>query len=298
MQMALYASGKMDKQDFDAFVADSEIKLLNSKMELYSQDSKEYNDLLLQKYNSQLKHNEICQKEDIQSIDDRIKKAKRLLLDSYADEIIDKKTFDEGIHQLDYDALKAKRDLYIKGSKEYNQYQAQLDDLTYRDRLKRQQEYEEKMQAFRLEFQKKTADQLMEEAIKGWDILYQAGKLKEEEYQEIIQAIRKKYAIKKGKEEVGYGKNDQEYAEKVSDIVAQAKAKIGNQGNPETDSFWDTAFGNDAKLHSGVVEELKSMEEKELITHKQYLNAKAQADAEYAEKLSQKWKPFTLRLVL
>lgn len=288
MQMALYASGKMDKQDFDAFVADSEIKLLNSKMELYSQDSKEYNDLLLQKYNSQFKHNEICQKEDIQSIDDRIKKAKRLLLDSYADEIIDKKTFDEGIHQLDYDALKAKRDLYIKGSKEYNQYQAQLDDLTYRDRLKRQQEYEEKMQAFRLEFQKKTADQLMEEAIKGWDILYQAGKLKEEEYQEIIQAIRKKYAIKKGKEEVGYGKNDQEYAEKISDIVAQAKAKIGNQGNPETDSFWDTAFGNDAKLHSGVVEELKSMEEKELITHKQYLNAKAQADAEYAEKLSQK----------
>ena len=288
MQMALYASGKMDKQDFDAFVADSEMMLLNSKMKLYSQDSKEYNDLLLQKYNYQLKHNEECQKEDIQSIDDRIKKEKRLLLDSYADEIIDKKAFDEGILQLDYDALKAKRDLYAEGSEEYNQYQAQLDDFTYRDRLKRQQEYEEKMKAFRFEFQKKTADQLMDEAIKGWDVLHRIGILKEEEYQKIIQAIKKKYAEQKGREEVGYGKNDQAYAERATAFVSLAKAKVGNQGDPETDSFWDTMFGNDAKLHSGVIKELKSMEEQDLMSHKLYLNAKAQADAEYAEKLSQK----------
>lgn len=287
-QTALYVIGKMDKQEFDAFVVDSEIGLIDSKMKLYSKDSKEYNDLLQQKLQMQIKQNQESEKENIQSIDDRIKKEKRLLLDSYVDNHIDKKTFEEGVLQLDYDAIKAKRNLYVKDSKEYNEYQTQLDDLCYKDRLKRQQEYEEKVKAFRSEYQKKTADDLMQDAIKGWDIYYQAGIVSEEEYQKIIQAIRKKYAIKKGSEEVGYGKNDQKYAKETTDLVNQAKAKTGNKGNSETDSFWDSMFGNDAKLHSGILTELKSMEEQGLITHKQYLNAKAQADAEYAENLSSK----------
>lgn len=368
-QKALYVIGKITKQEFDAFVINSEMELIDSKMKLYSKDSKEYNDLLQQKlqiqkkqnqefgkediqsidnrikkeksllldsyadkridkktfeegilqldydaikakrnlyvkgskeyneyqaqlddlnYKDRLKHQQEFEKKSIQSIDDRIKKEKRLLLDFYVDKRIDKKTFDEGILQLDYDAIKAKRNLYVKGSKEYNEYQTQLDDLSYKDRLKRQQEYEEKIKAFRSEYQNKTSDDLMQEAIKGWDIFHQAGIVSEEEYQKIIQAIRKKYAIKKGSEEVGYGKNDQKYAKETTDLVNQAKAKTGNKGNPETDSFWDNMFGNDAKLHSGILTELKSMEEQGLITHKQYLNAKSQADAEYAENLSSK----------
>lgn len=286
-QTALYVTGKMNKQEFDAFVADSERRLLDSKMKLYSKESKEYNDLLQQKLQMQVKQNQACEKEDIQSIDDRIKKEKRLLLDAYVDRDIDKKAFDEGNLQLDYDALKAKRDLYVEGSKEYNQYQAQLDDLCYNDRLKRQQEYEEKIKAFRSEYQKKTADELMQEAIKGWDILHQAGIVSEEEYQKIIQAIRKRYSIKKG-EEVSYGHNAQKYAQEINDFVAQAKAKVGNIGNPETDNFWDNMFGNDAKLHRGVIQNLASMEEQGVITHKQYLNAKAQADSEYTGELVQK----------
>ncbi len=287
-QTALYVIGKMDKQEFDAFVADSERKLLDSKMKLYSKESKEYNDLLQQKLQMQVKQNQACEKEDIQSIDDRIKKEKRLLLDAYVDRNIDKKAFDEGNLQLDYDALKAKRDLYVEGSKEYNQYQAQLDDLCYRDKLKRQQEYEEKIKAFRSEYQKKTADELMQEAIKSWDVIHQAGFVSEEEYQKIIQTIKDKYAVKKGSEEVGYGKNSKKRAKETNDNVDKAKAKVGNVGNSETDSFWDSMFGNDAKLHSGILTELKSMEEQGLITHKQFLDAKGQADAEYAENFSGK----------
>ena len=287
-QTALYVTGKMDKQEFDTFVADSEMNLIDSKMKLYSKDSKEYSDLLQQKLQMQVKQNQACEKEDIQSIDDRIKKEKRLLLDSYLDEKIDRKALDEGNLQLDYDALKAKRDLYLEGSKEYNQYQAQLDDLSYQDKLKRQQEYEEKIKAFRSEYQKKTADELMQEAIKSWDVIHQAGFVSEEEYQKIIQTIKDKYAVKKGSEEVGYGKNSKKRAKETNDNVDKAKAKVGNVGNPETDSFWDSMFGNDAKLHSGILTELKSMEEQGLITHKQFLDAKGQADTEYAENFSGK----------
>lgn len=287
-QTALYVTGKKDKQEFDSFMENSEIKLLDSKMALYSKESKEYSDLWQQKLQIQLKQNQAQEKDSLQSIDDRMKKEKRLLLDSYLDQTIDKKAFDEGTLQLDYDALKAKRDLYTKDSKEYNQYQTQLDDLCYQDKLKRQQEYEEKIKAFRSEYQKKTTDELMQEAIGGWDAIRKAGILSEEEYQKIIRAIREKYAIQKGAEEVGYGKNDQKRAKETNDIVDKAKAQTGNKGNPETDSFFDSMFGNDAKLHSGILTELKSMEEQGFITHKQYLDAKAQADGEYAENLSSK----------
>lgn len=286
-QTALYSIGKINKQEFDAFVTDSEMKLLDSKMNLYSEESKEYNDLLSQKYQMQIKQNQECSKEDVESIDKRTKEAKRAALDCYVEQIIDKNAFEEELLQIDYDAIEEKRNLYVKGSKEYEEYQKQLDELTYQDKLKRQQSYEEKIKEFRKEYQKKTANELMQEEINGWDIFYKDGALKEEEYQQIILSIKKKYAVKQG-EEVGYGKNDEKYNKEIGGFVDQAKAKTGNVGNPETDSFFDSMFGNDAKLHAGIIDNLKLMEEEGVISHEQCLAAKAQADNEYYNELAKK----------
>lgn len=284
---ALYSIGKIDKQEFDDFVADSEMKLLDSKRKLYSEESKEYNDLLSQKNQMQIKQNQECQQEDIQSIDKRLQEEKRLLLESYLDQKIDKKSFEEGVLQLEYDALKTKKGLYAKGTKENDDYQRQLNEKSEQDRLKRQQEYEDKLKSFRAEYAKKTLQELQEEELDGLDLLYTNKAIKEEEYQIFIKAIKAKYAIKQG-EEVGYGKNDEKYNKETSGFVDQAKAKKGNVGNPEAESFFDSMFGNDAKLHAGIIENLKLMEDEGLVSHKQFLDAKAQADSEYADQLSKK----------
>lgn len=289
-QTALYAIGKIDKQAFDDFIVDSEVNLLEKKMKLYSKESKEYSDLLQQKLQMQVKRNEECQKENIQSIEKQIQEEKRLLLESYLDQSISKEAFEQGIFDLDVKALKAKRDMYAKETKEFDDYQKQLDELTNQDRLKKQQSYEEKIKQFRQEYQKKTADELMEEEIRAWDYFHALGIMKEEDYQKAIKAIKKKYAIQKG-QNVGYGYNDQKYIEEIKAIVWQAKLKTISEkdiGNPETDSLWDTMFGNDAKLHAGVIDNLKSMEEEGLISHKKYLIAKGFADNEYFSLLESK----------
>lgn len=288
MQTTLYAIGKIDKQEYDAFVEDSEIKLLDNKMQLYSKDSKEYNDLLQHKLQMQIKQSTQCRQEDIQSLEKQVQEEKRLLLESYLDQSIDKEAFDQGVFDLDVKALKAKRDMYAKETKEFDDYQKRLDELTNQHRLKRQQDYEEIVKQYRKEYQKRTADELMEEEIRALDYFHTSVIMKEEDYQETVKAIKEKYAIQKGENEIGYSYNDQKYAEKTQDIVYKAKAKTENIGNPETDSLWDTMFGNDAKLHAGVIDNLKSTEEEGLISHKQYLIAKGQADNEYYSQLESK----------
>lgn len=288
-QTALYVTGKMNKQEFDAFVADSERKLLDSKMKLYSKESKEYNDLLQQKLQMQVKQNQACEKEDIQSIDDRIKKEKRLLLDAYVDRDIDKKAFDEGNLQLDYDALKAKRDLYVEGSQEYNQYQAQLDDLCYRDKLKRQQEYEEKIKELRLKYAKKTVKELEKEELEGLENLYKKGKIKKEEYERFKKGIEDKYAAMKLAKVPGESGFSEESTSQLREAQMKARLKIEERKkkekkqNPEDDeeNIWDALFRDPKEYHNETIKQINELESTAVITHKVALEAKKQADIEY-----------------
>jgi len=288
MNTALYAAGKISKEEYDHFMEDSDIKLINAKMKLYGRDSKEYNDLLLQKTQAKIKRNEEDKADDLKTIDKQIDEERNALIDSYLDEKVDKKAFDEAMHQLEYEALKKKRNLYMKGSKEYNDYQAQMDDWNHNDRLQKQQEFEQRLQQIKEYSEKKTSDELMTEEIAFWDDYYSKLEGKEKEHQEIIAAIRAHYNRQKGEQEVGFDGNAKKGAQRGQEIYNQAKGEVGNQDNPGKDSIWDTLFGNDAKLHSKVKEKMKSMEGQMGVSHQDILNGMAAADEDYYNQLAEK----------
>lgn len=288
MNTALYAAGKMSKEEYDLFMEDSEEKLIDAKMKLYRKDSKEYNDLLLQKTQMQVKRNERDKAADIETIDQQTEQQKEMYLNLYTEQLIDKKSFDMSMSELEYDALEKKRNLYMKGSKEYNDYQAQMDNWSHNDRLQKQQEFEQRLQQIKEYSEKKTSDELMTEEIAFWDDYYSKLEGKEKEHQEIIAAIRAHYNRQKGEQEVGFDGNAKKGAQRGQEIYNQAKGEVGNQDNPGKDSIWDTLFGNDAKLHSKVKEKMKSMEGQMGVSHQDILNGMAAADEDYYNQLAEK----------
>ncbi len=288
VQISYYASGQIDKQKFDDQINELDLEMLDKKMGVYKTDSKEYNALLLEKANKKKEIEDKAHAKSVEDVDQDAKKTRDSNLQMLIEKKTDQKTFEEDIHQLEYDTLQKKRDVYAKGSKEYEDYQKQMDEWSYQDKLEKQKSYEEKVKEIKEESTKKSNTEIENETISFLEKLHKEGIGSEEEYQKIIAAIRRKYAVKKGEEEVGYGKNASKVDEKATDIYDIAKSRTGNQDHPETDNIFDTMFGNDAKLHTGVIKNLKQMEKSDEISHSQYLAAKSQADEEYYKTLEQK----------
>ncbi len=288
MATANYSAGIIDKQKYDDEIEQLDIKMLGAKMNTYRKDSEEYNKLLLERVNKLKDAQDKMHERSVQDEDQKTKDTRKIYLDSYVNGEMDLKSFEENLHQLEYDDLKRKRDVYTKGTKEYTDYQKQMDEWSYNDRLEKQKSFDEKIKEIQEDSIKKTNKEIGAEAIAALEKMHKECGGNEEAYQKALAILRHKYAVKAGEEEVSYGGNATNANNNATDIYDEAKEKTGNQDHPETDNIWDTMFGNDAKLHSGIIKNLRNMEKSDQISHAQYLEAKAQADEEYYKTLEQK----------
>lgn len=312
--ISMYAIGKITKQESDDSILQSDKDLIEKKMTLYSKQSKEYNDFLLQLKQMDVKTQEECTKENIEEIDKQIAQRKAALFDQYACETLSKKAHEEGIIQLDREALVRKRNIYAKGSKEFNDYQRQINDFDLKDKEKRQKAYEEKLAALRKEYQKKSLDELKQKELDDLKTLLDQKLLKIEEYEELKLAIERKYAglrvggfieesINKIEEAFKKGKNNlneqlknkkiskEEYDNKngiLASITEEYTKKQKNiVDNRENGGLFKTLFGDDRKSRNNALDALKEMEKNDIISYKQRLQEKAELDSEYYGKLGE-----------
>lgn len=203
-QLARYASGEIDKLAYDKWVEESDIALLNKKMELYDRESAEYQELYKEKLQLIIKQNEaqskqyLTQTEEqkkkaIALVEQQIEKEKRLRKNWYADGILDQEGYEEELFLLEKQELEQKRDLYIGGTKEYLDYQHQLEEKALEAKIKRQEEFEQKLESFRQEFAKKSEAELMQESLDTLEKYHSQGLILEDEYQRMKAAIEEKY---------------------------------------------------------------------------------------------------------
>lgn len=291
---SLYAIGKITKQEYDDSIIQSDRDLLQKKMALYDEKSKEYSDFLIQLKQMDVKHQEQCNKETLDEIEAGIKAEKRALLDQYMDQTLDKKAYDEGIIRLDRGSLVRKRNLYASGTKEFNDYQKQLEDFDAQDKERRHKAYEDKLAEFTKEYQKKSLKELKEKELADLKALY-GGKLElAEEYEKMKLAIEQKYAGL-GAEEPGIIAGVHEKNKANLDVAKmRAKEKVSvedyqqDQKRVEDGDLFFTLFGAEAKERQYTLASLQEMEKDELITHKEYLQSKTILDAEYFAGMSDK----------
>lgn len=288
--ISMYAIGKITKQESDDSILQSDKDLIEKKMTLYNKQSKEYNDFLLQLKQMDVKTQEECTKENIEEIDKQIAQRKAALFDQYASETLSKKAHEEGIIQLDREALVRKRNIYAKGSKEFSDYQRQIDDFDLKDKEKRQKTYEEKLKSFRNEYRTKSLKELKQKELDDLKTLLDQKLLKVEEYEKLKLAIEKKYAGLEAEQPGLLEKSSQRITNILNAAKSKSKSTYSSEDKEKANNgdFFFTLFGADSKERDNTLSVLQDQDENGIISHRDYLQAKGELDGEYYSGLAEK----------
>lgn len=257
---AKYAKGDMAYREYCKAINENEIKELDNKMALYDKDSNEYNQLLSKKQDLLKKGLDQETKFSIDEIEARAKAEEIDLVSRYHDRKMSKYAMEEGLFQLDIEALQKKQSLYTKDSKEWQDYEKQITDLENEEKLRKQEEYQRLLSSIRDEYSKKDLDRLMQDELDGIEYLHKNGLLKEEEYQKVLKAIRKKYL-----------------KEKVNQVDEKTPEETGK-----------SPLGNEYQKLKEKYALIEDAEKRGAISHQEALQQKAEADASYLDGLKSK----------
>lgn len=259
---ALYAKGEITYREYSDRLAETDRRQIEQKLQLYSADSLEYAQLQKQKLDMERQTLEKSRAECVADIDAQSYIEEMALREQYAQRQISEQTLHEGLFRLELEALQQKQALHKTNTKEWADYALQIEQLELDEKLRKQQEYQERIDALRKEYMKKSATELMADELKGLDELHNAGLISEEEYQKMLRAIRRKYL----KEQLS-----------------------------EDSSGADGSFGENDSALSRLKREKELIAKAEAdgtLTHAEALNQRAQADAEYLKGLEEQMQQY------
>ena len=256
--VSMYAIGEITKTEHDAFIEQGERNLLQKKMLLYAQTTSEYSNLLIKLKEMDIKNQEACTKESLGDIENGIKARKRELTEQYADEYLTKEAYEEGLLQLDREALVRKRNLYMQESKEFNDYQKQIDDFDAQDKEKRHIAYQQKLESLRKEYSTKSVLELRDKELSDLQKLLDNKLIRQEEYEKLKAAITRKYA----------------------GVVLDRNVNMKGDNLPESKESTGL-FGEENNRKNEQLQDLKTSREQDLISDKDYYQRKSEIMAEY-----------------
>ncbi len=258
-----------------------------SKMKsIYGEDSTEYKKLLddremeeEQFYQWKLKRN------DEQLVRERLER-ERDLRRQFEDEnnremYHNQDALNEALFQSDIQYLRQRQNLYKNGSKEWEELEMQIQDKNKQHQFELEQDYIQRLAKYREEAGQKNLDDLMQIELKGVEVikdtLIAAGKMTEEEYNQIVANIKRKYDELKASQTA-----DNDIRNKASKGLDTAKKAAGYQ---EPDAGNDAATGifsitSAIEQQKLVNEQLKSLYGEDYENNKEYQEAKRQLNAE------------------
>ncbi len=107
---------------------------------------------------------------------------------------LNEKLRNEMLHGINITYLTKKRNLYVKNSKEWVEYQAKIDDAEGAEKLRKQKEYSDAIEKWREAYTKRSNEERKVDELKLLEETHKQGLISEEEYQKLRYAILKKYA--------------------------------------------------------------------------------------------------------
>ena len=193
----------------------------------------------------------------------------------------------EACFEEDMAYLQDRKDLTRKGSLEEMQLEWEIKDKENAHKIEKEREYAERLTQYRQEMGKMNYDQLMDLELKGLETMYSMlhaqGKMTEQEYLDIIQNIKNKYAGLKA-EQTASNDIEQKGASALNKSKKAAGVKDVDAGDNAATGIYSiaSAIENQQKIN----QELERLYQENAITHEQYEEAKRQSSAETFQKLA------------
>lgn len=282
-----YAEGTKTYQQFVDDRQSIQLSGFEKLKQLYGEESNEYKQLLDNQVSATKQHDDAILKMNEQTIERErlIKQAniKSQYNDVKSDIYQNDIALDEAIYQNDVDAMQKRLALYNKGSEEWLDLKAEMEQAALDHQLQMQEAYQNQLRELRQQFGKQDIEAEKRMYLNGIENIYKQGLIKEEEYLQMKLDLIEQYAERKAQleaEDHGAGSTQMKVDRVSNRMVNQAKAEAGDAQNPANASFGGY-FSSQIANYQNTMEKLKELYGDDEQNHAAYMQAKAMVTADF-----------------
>lgn len=288
-----YAEGTKTYQQFVDDRQSIQLSGFEKLKQLFGEESNEYKQLLDNQVSATKQHDDAILKMNEQTIERErlIKQAniKSQYNDVKSDIYQNDIALDEAIYQNDVDAMQKRLALYNKGSEEWLDLKAEMEQAALDHQLQMQEAYQNQLRELRQQFGKQDIEAEKQMYLNGLENIYKKGLIKEEEYLQMKLALIEQYADRKAQleaEDHGAGSTQLKVDRVSNRMVNQAKAEAGDAQSPANASFGGY-FTSQIANYQNTMEKLKELYGNDKQNHAAYMQAKAQVTADFLDNMVQ-----------
>lgn len=282
-----YAEGSKTYQQFVDDRQSIQLSCFEKLKQLYGEESNEYKQLLDNQVSATKQHDDAILKMNEQTIERErlIKQAniKSQYNDVKSDIYQDDIALDEAIYQNDVEAMQKRLALYNKGSEEWLDLKAEMEQAALDHQLQMQEAYQNQLRELRQQFGKQDIEAEKQMYLNGLENIYKQGLIKEEEYLQMKLDLIEQYAERKAQieaEDHGAGSTQLKVDRVSNRMINQAKADAGDAQNPANASFGGY-FSSQIANYQNTMEKLKELYGDDEQNHAAYMQAKAMVTADF-----------------
>lgn len=237
-------------------------------------------------FDQQQKDEETRQKDSLDALS-REHAQKRLALQMAAQDETsaiygNEEALNEALFQEDQDYLRRKAALYEAGSKERMDLEMQISEEEEQHKLELATQYNRRLQQYREQWLRLGNEQQETIILQGLDDLHKKGLVKEEEYQEMLQEIRKQAALQKSEDNLANSKREQTTndANRLFQTAQNnARAELGDHAGMGIGEY----LTSDLSLYMTTMAKIKELQEQGIYDEEAAAEAKSQAWGTFCE---------------
>lgn len=312
-----YAQGEIDLRTFRKKEKDIKMQSLDEQIRINGAESEEAKALLRKKEELLMKYNEDVRRMSEEEIRYRHDNLALQLQSEYEQKgkslYQNQEALNEALYQNELDALIERQRLYNKGTQEYLDLQAEIEQREGMHKIENARHYQELLSQLQEEYGEKDVEKqktlavnrlmwMEQYELQQMENLYKEGELNHEDYEKRKTEITTKYA--KYRKEVALQFEWQKSEQNLTDSKGEkfkrrvdrahktatnnAKADYQND-HPNGQSVTDY-FTSDIVQFSSVMENIRQMEANGVISHQEAMAAMGQATADMVDQMGQKFQ--------
>lgn len=312
-----YAQGEIDLRTFRKKEKDIKMQSLDEQIRINGAESEEAKALLRKKEELLMKYNEDVRRMSEEEIRYRHDNLALQLQSEYEQKgkslYQNQEALNEALYQNELDALIERQRLYNKGTQEYLDLQAEIEQREGMHKIENARHYQELLSQLQEEYGEKDVDKQKALAVNrlNWmeqyelhqmENLYKEGELQHEDYEKRKTEITSKYAQYRKAVELQFewrqseqNLNDakgEKFKRRVDKVhkTADNKAKADYQNEHPNGQSVSDYFTADIVQFSSVMENIRQMEANGVISHQEAMAAMGQATADMVDQMGQKFQ--------
>ena len=257
-------------------------KYYDALKKVYGEDSETYKKLLDNRAKEEQDYNQERAKWTEKSLTmEHLDKERSIRRQYMQEQVQDEEALNEALFENDIDYMRKRQKLYENNPKEWAEMEMEIQQKLKENQFAKEQRYMERLAKYREEAGKQNYEKLLQTELKGVEIIYgalvTAGKMTKEEYDAIVEHIKRKYAELSAEQTAN---NDVQ--SKASEGLDKAKKNAGvkevNAGNDAATGIF--SISQAVENQRLVNEQLKLLYGEDYENNRVYQEAKRQLDAE------------------